>query len=112
MNIQIFGTKKSADARKAERWFKERRIRFQYVDMAEKGLSRNELKNVLQAVGAERLVDESCRDQDALALYRYASPATREDVLFEHPQILRLPIVRNGRQATAGYCPEVWKDWE
>ena len=112
MNIQIFGTKKSADARKAERWFKERRIRFQYVDMAEKGLSRNELRNVLQAVGEERLVDEGCRDQDALALYRYATPGTREDVLLEHQQILRLPIVRNGRQATAGYCPEVWKEWE
>ena len=112
MNIQIFGTKKNQDARKAERWFKERRIRAQYIDMNEKGLSRGELRSVAQACGGlEALLDENCRDQDALALVKYIAPAQREDAVLAHPQVLRLPIVRNGKQAAVGYCPEVYEAW-
>ena len=112
MNIQIFGTKKSSDARKAERWFKERRIRFQYIDMMEKGISRGELRSAAQAAGGlDALIDESCRDQDALALVKYIAPAQREDALLDHPQVLRLPIVRNGRKAAVGYCPDVYARW-
>ena len=112
MNIQIFGTKKSQDARKAERWFKERRIRVQYIDMLEKGISRGELRSAAQACGGlEGLIDEGCRDQDALALVKYISPSQREDALLEHPQVLRLPIVRNGRKAAVGYRPEIYEAW-
>ena len=72
MNIQIFGTKKSADTRKAERFFKERRIRYQFVNMKEKELSKGEFRSVMQAVGGlEKMIDPDCRDKDLLALVTY-----------------------------------------
>lgn len=112
MNIQIFGTKKSSDARKAERWFKERRIRAQYIDMNEKGMSKGELRSVAQACGGlDALLDENCRDQDALALVKYLGASQKEDAVLEHPQVLKLPIVRNGKKAAAGYRPEVYEAW-
>ena len=113
MNIQIFGTKKSADTRKAERFFKERGIRFQYVDLNEKGLSKGELTSVMQAVGGlDKLIDEKAKDQAALTLIRYLAEEDRFAKLLENQQILKQPVVRNGKQATVGYCPEVWKKWE
>lgn len=112
MNIQIFGSKKSQDSKKAERWFKERRIRAQTIDIFDKGISRGELKSVAQACGGlDNLLDPDCRDRDALALVKYINPAQREDAILEHPQVLRLPIVRNGRQAAVGYRPEVYAAW-
>ena len=113
MNIQIFGAKKSADSRKAERYFKERGIKFQFVDMKEKGLSKGEFNSVKQAVGGlDKMIDEAAKDQDMLALVRYISDEDKEEKVLENQQILLLPIVRNGRQATVGYKPEVWKTWE
>ena len=113
MNIQIFGTKKSSDARKAERWFKERRIRFQYIDLAEKGISKGELRSVAQAVGGiEALIDEKAKDAYAVSLVQHTPATMMEDVLLENQQVLRAPIVRNGRQATVGYAPDIWKTWE
>lgn len=113
MNIQIFGTKKSADTRKAERWFKERGIRFQSIDLKEKGLSKGEFQSVCQAVGGlDALVDPDARDKDLLALIRYIAPEDRFQKVFENQGMLRQPVVRNGRQATVGYRPEVWKEWE
>ena len=113
MNIQIFGTKKSSDARKAERWFKERRIRFQYIDLAEKGISKGELRSVAQAVGGiEALIDEKAKDAYAVALVQHTPACMKEDVLLENQQVLRMPIVRNGRQATVGYAPDIWNTWE
>ena len=104
MNIQIFGTNKSFDTKKAQRWFKERGIRFQMIDMKEKGMSRGEFDNVCRAVGGwAKLVDENAKDKDTLALLKW---------LDENQQLFRQPIVRNGRQATVGYCPEVWEKWE
>ena len=112
MNIQIFGTKKNQDARKAERWFKERRIRAQYIDMNEKGMSKGELRSVAQACGGiDNLIDENCRDQDALALVKYISPTQKEDALLERPQVLKLPIVRNGKQAAVDYRPDIYEAW-
>ena len=112
MNIQIFGTKKSQDTRKAERWFKERRIKAQYIDMSDKGMSRGELRSAAQACGGlDALIDEGCRDTDALALVKYISPSQREEAILEHPQVLRLPIVRNGKKAAVGYCPEIYARW-
>ena len=113
MNIQIFGTKKSADTRKAERFFKERGIRFQSVDLKEKGLSRGELQSVMQAVGGlDALIDPDCRDKDLLTLIRYIAAEDRAAKVLENQSVLRQPIVRNGRQATVGYQPDVWKTWE
>ena len=112
MNIQIFGTKKSSDTRKAERWFKERRIKAQTVDLLDKGISRGELRSVAQACGGlDNLIDENCRDQDALAMVKYIAPAQREDAILEHPHVLKLPIVRNGSLAAVGYRPEVYEGW-
>ena len=103
MNIQIFGTNKSFDTKKAQRWFKERGIRFQMIGMKEKGMSRGEFDNVCRAVGGwAKLVDENAKDKDTLALLKW----------LENQQLFRQPIVRNGRQATVGYCPEVWEKWE
>ena len=112
MNIQIFGWKKSADSRKAERFFKERRIRFQWIEMREKGMSRGEMQSVSAAVGGiDRLLDNEGSDKDLLALIRYLTPSAAEDKLLEHPELFKVPIVRNGRKATVGYCPETWKAW-
>lgn len=112
MNIQIFGTKKSSDTRKAERFFKERGIRFQSVDMKEKGLSKGELQSVMQAVGdLEAMIDPDCKDKDLLALIKYIAAEDKAEKVLENQSVLKLPIVRNGKQATVGYQPDVWKIW-
>ncbi len=112
MNIQIFGTSKSADTRKAERYFKERRIRFQSIDMKKYGMSGGEFDSVLRAVGGiQNLIDWDSKSPD-LDLIRYlASDADREDRVYENQMLIRMPVVRNGKQATVGYCPDVWKTW-
>ena len=113
MNIQIFGSKKSADTRKAERFFKERGIKYQFVDLKEKGLSKGEFRSVLQSVGSlESMINSDHPDKDLLALIKYIAESDRADKVFENQQVLKQPIVRNGRQATAGYAPEIWKTWE
>ena len=113
MNIQIFGTKKNSDARKAERWFKERRIRAQFIDLLDKGISKGELRNVAAACGGlDALIDPDCRDRDALALVTYLAPSQKEDAILEHPQVLRQPIVRNGKKAAVGYAPDAYAAWQ
>ena len=113
MNIQIFGTNKSFDTKKAQRWFKERGIRFQMIDMKEKGMSRGEFDNVCRAVGGwAKLVDENAKDKDVITLMKYLSDSDKEEKLIENQQVIKTPIVRNGRQATIGFCPDVWKNWE
>ena len=109
MNIQIFGTSKSFDTKKAERWFRERRIRFQSVDVKRYGLSRGELKSVCQAVGLEAMVDP--KHPDAPLISYLASGQAKLVKLFEDPSLLNVPIVRNGKQAAVGYCPEIWETW-
>ena len=108
-NIQIFGKSKCFDTKKAERWFKERRIRFQSIDLGKYGISPGELKSVLNAVGLEALVDPKHPDAALLAYLAY--DADKVEKLLDNPRLLKTPIVRNGRQATVGYCPEVWQGW-
>ena len=99
--------------KKAERYFKERRIPFQRIDLLDKGMSRGELQNVCRAVGGlQNLLDENCRDQDTLLLVRYLTDDAKLDKVLENQQLLRTPVVRNGKQATVGYAPDVWKTWE
>lgn len=113
MNIQIFGTNKSFDTKKAQRYFKERGIRFQMVDLKEKGMSRGEFDNVARAVGGwQNLVDPAAKDKQTLALLDALVDWQKEDKLFENQQLLKQPIVHNGRQATVGYQPEVWASWK
>ena len=114
MNIQIFGASKSFDTKKAERWFKERRIKYQYIDVPSKGLSPREYQSVKQKVGFEALVNTKSRTYEDLEdrYQRYVTPAEWEQKLLEHPELFNTPIVRNGKEATVGYCPEIWANWE
>lgn len=113
MNIQIFGTKKCFDTKKAERYFKERGIKYQFIDMKEKGMSAGEFSSVNKALkGCDNLIDEKCRDKELLILLKYLSDEDKEEKLFENQQLIRTPIVRNGGKASIGYCPEIWKEWE
>lgn len=113
MNIQIFGSKKNNDSKKAERYFKERGIRFQYIDMREKGMSAGEFQAVMRAVGGlDHMLDDNSKDRDTLAVIRYMSDNDAVTKVLENQHLLLLPIVRNGKQATIGYQPDVWKGWE
>ena len=113
MNIQVFGTKKCNDTKKAQRFFKERGIKFQFIDMAEKEIRKGELRSVSQAVGGlQELINEACKDQNALGLVKYIAEEEREEMLLRYQQVIKTPIVRNGKQATVGYAPGVWKKWE
>ncbi len=110
MNIQIFGTSKCFDTKKAQRHFKERRVKFQAIDLARTGISPGELKSVKNAVGLDALIDET--NPDAALLRYLAYEEDKLEKLLENPRLLKTPIVRNGRQATVGYQPDVWKGWE
>ena len=110
MNIQIFGKRKCFDTKKAERYFKERRIKYQYIDLDRFGISRGELQSVKNAVGLDALVDE--KHPDAALIAYLARPEDKLERILEDPTLLKTPIVRNGKKATSGYRPEVWKDWE
>lgn len=113
MNIQIFGTKKSFDTKKAQRYFKERRIKVQFIDLKEKEMSKGELTSVMQAVGGiDELLNPKAKDEETLALIQHLTPSQRFDKLLENQQVLAEPIVRNGKKATVGYCPDVWGAWE
>ena len=110
MNIQIFGKSKCFDTKKAERYFKERRVKFQSIDLVKTGISPGELKSVKNAVGLDALIDES--NPDAALLRYLAYEEDKLEKLLENPKLLKTPIVRNGKQATVGYQPDVWKGWE
>ncbi len=113
MNIQIFGKSKCFDTKKAERYFKERRIKFQSVDILRYGLSEGEYQSVKKAVGGYKPLldcDSRAYEQEHIAYLAYESDI--EDKFFENPALFKTPIVRNGKKATVGYCPEVWKEWE
>ena len=113
MNIQIFGTTKCFDTKKAQRYFKERGIKFQMIDLKEKEMSRGEFENVSRALGGwQALVNPNAKDKQTLALLDALVDWQKEDKLFENQQLFRTPIVRNGRQATVGYQPDVWKSWD
>lgn len=113
MNIQIFGTKKCFDSKKAERYFKERNIKYQFIDMKEKGMSKGEFNNVKKALGGvDVLINQEHKDKDLLALLQYLSDEAKEEKILENPQIIVTPVVRNGAKATIGYQPDVWKNWE
>lgn len=112
VNIQIFGTKKCNETKKAQRFFKERKIKFQFIDMNVKELSKGELRSVSQALGGlELLLDEKTKDQEALYLIKYITNEQKEEKVLENQQVLKTPIVRDGNRSTVGYEPEIWKSW-
>jgi arsenate reductase len=111
MNIQIFGKAKCFDSKKAERYFKERKIKYQMIDVGQFGMSKGEYNSVKAAVGSlEALVDD--KSPEAVLLKYLAYEKDKETKLLENPKLFKTPIVRNGKQATVGYQPEVWKTWE
>ena len=113
VNIQIFGRSKSFDTKKAERYFKERRIAYQYIDLAKYGMSRGEYNRVKSAVGGmDVLIDQKSPEYERLFIKHLAFEADIEQKLLDNPGLFNAPIVRNGKKATVGYVPEIWKDWE
>lgn len=113
MNIQIFGKSKCFDTKKAERYFKERRIKVQNIDLLRCGMSNGEFESVLRAVGGiDKLIDWEKKSPE-IDLMRYMDDrAAKEDKVFDRPELMKTPIVRNGKKATVGFCPEIWKAWE
>lgn len=113
MNIQIFGKSKCFDTKKAERYFKERRIKFQSIDLIRYGMSGKEFDSVLQAVGGiDNLIDWEKKDQQITNMKYMEDVRTKEDKVFDDPSLMRTPVVRNGKQATVGYCPDIWDTWK
>lgn len=112
MNIQIFGKNKCFDTKKALRYFKERGIKVQLIEVDKFGMSKGELQNVKRAVGGlEALIDTGAKEYRSSVLAYLGDDLSREEKLLETPSFFRTPIVRNGRQATVGYCPDQWKTW-
>jgi arsenate reductase-like glutaredoxin family protein len=109
MALQVFGTKKCPETRKAERFFKERGVTFQAIDLAEKGMSAGELRSVASALGLEALVDKGGRRYLDRGLAHML--VDLEEVILADPLLLKTPIVRDGKRATVGFRPEVWAEW-
>jgi len=113
LNIQIFGKSKSFDTKKAERYFKERRIRYQSIDLVRYGMSGKEFDSVLRAVGGiDNLIDWESKSPEVTLMKYMDDKRAKEDKVFEHPELMRAPVVRNGKEATVGYRPDVWETWK
>jgi arsenate reductase len=113
MNIQIFGKSKCFDTKKAERYFKERGIKYQLIDIIQKGMSKGEFNSIKQALGGyEDFIDENCKDKQLLGLIKYLRDEDKIEKILENPKVIKTPVVRNGNKATVGYKIDVWKNWE
>ena len=111
MNIQIFGTKKCFDTKKADRFFKERKIQFQFIDLNEKSMSKGELNSVLRSVSINDLINNKCKDYIKLNFNNIRSAEIKAELLLKNQKVMNTPIVRNGNEATVGYNLEVWNKW-
>ena len=113
MNIQIFGKSKCFDTKKAERYFKERRIKYQLIDLNRYGMSGKEFDSVLRAVGGiDQLIDWDSKSPVVVQMKYMDDARAKEDKVFDAPELMKTPVVRNGKQATVGYGPEIWAKWE
>ena len=112
MNIQIYSGKKNFDTQKAERYFKERRIPYQMLDLKKHKLGEREIRLMISAVGMEKLIDRDDKKVKEHPACYYDSPELLIPAVQESPWLLRLPIVRNGNRMTIGYQPDVWAQWE
>lgn len=112
MNIQIFGAKYCFETKKAERYFKERKIKYQYVDVVKFGLSKGEFASIKNAVGLKAMINERTKEYQGSNLHLVRTETVVSEILFNNPKIYRTPIVRNGKQATVGYAPDIWENWE
>lgn len=113
MNIQIFGKSKCFDTKKAERYFKERRIKYQYVDLSKFSMSKGEIKSVMAAVGGlDNMLDKDSKNFKSDTISYLAYEEDKIEKLMQEPLLIKTPVVRNGKKATVGYCPDVWAQWE
>ena len=110
MNIQIYGAKKCFDTKKAERYFKERGIPYQWIDIHQFGMAKAVFEAAKRIIDAEDMIDHKAKAYTKLYM-DYIDETKRESTLFENPELFRTPIVRNGKDFTLGFCPEMWKDW-
>ena len=111
MNIQIYCGKKNFDAQKAERYFKERRIAFQALDLKKHRLGEREIRLMLSTIGADQLIDRDDKKVKEHPACYYDREELLIPAIMENPWLLKLPIVRNGNRMTTGYHPEVWETW-
>ncbi|MBN2145404.1 MAG: ArsC family transcriptional regulator [Candidatus Aureabacteria bacterium] len=110
MSWQIFGTKKCRNTQKTERYFKERRIPYQFVNLMEKAISYGELEKIMKAVPLEELLDKQSKEYEKLNLkYMLFDPF---QTLLEYPLLFKTPIVRMGMNASCGYQPQIWEKWK
>lgn len=109
MNIQIFGRKKSSGTKKAERFFSERRVKYHLVDLDEKQMSRGELESILSGLDdKEELIDKDSK------LYKAKFAYLKFDIFTEllaNQELIKLPVIRNGKKAAVGDKPDIWKKW-
>lgn len=112
MNIQIFGKKKCFDTKKAERYFKERKIKYAFIDMNEKGISKGELNSIKNSISLNELINEKSKDYKSSNIDKIRSSDIKTEILLKNQSLIKTPIVRNGKDATVGYKPEIWKEWE
>jgi arsenate reductase-like glutaredoxin family protein len=112
MNIQIFGKKKCFETQKAERYFKERRIKFQAIDVSKYGMSKGEFENIKRVVGLDALLDKNNELYYLKNLDKIRGAEMIQEIMLDNPKLFRTPIVRNGKQATVGYQPDIWATWE
>jgi len=112
MEVQIFGVKNHADVRKAERFFKERRIPIHFMDFKQRSPSKGELRRFFDRFGEEKLIDRASKRFLALGLLpAFYGDERWLDIACEEPRILRQPLVRNGNRLTVGHAEEEWREW-
>ena len=112
VDVQIFGVKKHADVRKAERFFKERRIKIHFMDFKQRSPSKGELKRFFQKFGEEQLIDRESKRFAALGLQTaYYGDDRWLEIACEEPLILRQPLVRCGKHLSVGHAEVEWKAW-
>lgn len=108
--IQIFGTKKCFDTKKAERFFKERKIKYQFIDLKEKEMSKGEFTSVAKAIGVNNLINQKAKDYKKLNFDKVRSSEVKEELLFKNQSVMKTPVVRNGKVAVVGCDVEKWKE--
>ncbi len=111
MNIQIFGTKKCFDTKKAERFFKERNIKFQFIDLNEKPMSKGEFNSILRTISVNELINMKAKEYVKLNFNNIRSAEIKAELLLNNQKVINTPIVRNGKEATVGYNTEEWNKW-
>lgn len=111
MNIQIFGTRKCFDTKKAERFFKERKIGYQFIDLPKYSMSKGELNSVLRDVSLKDLINMKHKLYKEKNLDKIRSPQIVKEIMTENPLLFNTPVVRSGKRATLGYVPDVWQGW-